>query len=100
MDERKEGLSYSIQGWKARGRLLYRTADKRQKDPFVQRACFPLDFTVNYVDKTVFIYHIQYVSISLIQTQKEALEKLPNEYTFKLTIILTMNYMMGIIYEL
>lgn len=43
--------------------LLYRTAGKTQKDPFVQRACFSLDFTVNYVGKTVFI-----------QTQKEALE--------------------------
>lgn len=32
--------------------------------------------------------------------KKEALEKLPNEYTIKLTIILTMNYMMGIFYEL
>lgn len=46
--------------------LLYRTAGKTQKDPFVQRACFFLDFTVNYVGKTVFIY--------LVQTQKEALE--------------------------
>lgn len=44
--------------------LLYRTAGKTQKDPFVQS--FSLDFTVNYVGKTVFIYQIQ--------TQKEALE--------------------------
>lgn len=46
--------------------LRYRNARKTQKDPFVQRACFSLDFTVNYVGKTVFIYQIQ--------TQKEALE--------------------------
>lgn len=52
---------------------------------------FPLDFTVSYVGKTVFIYQIQ--------TQKNS-RKLPNEYTIKLTIILTMNYMMGIFYEL
>lgn len=91
----KEGSSYSFPGTS-----VPHTADKTQKDPFVQRACFSLDFTVNYVDKTVFIYHIQYVPTSQIQTQKEALEKLPNEYTIKLTIILTMNYMMGIFYEL
>lgn len=57
--------------------LLYRTAGEIQKDPFVQRACFFfffLDFTVNYVGKTVFIYYIQYVPISQIQTQKESLE--------------------------
>lgn len=35
---------------------------------------FFLDFTVNYVGKTVFIYYIQYVPISQIQTQKESLE--------------------------
>lgn len=52
---------------------------------------FSLDFTVNYVGKTAFIYQIQ--------TQKSS-RKLPNEYTIKLTIILTMNYMMGIFYEL
>ena len=45
--------------------LLYRTAGKTQKDPFVQRVFLP-DFTVNYVGKTVFIYPIQ--------TQTEALE--------------------------
>lgn len=44
--------------------LLYPTAGKTQKDPFVPRVC--LDFTVNYVGKTVFIYQIQ--------TRKEALE--------------------------
>lgn len=47
---------------------------------------------MNYVGKTVFIYQIQ--------TQKRSSRKLPNEYTIKLTIILTMNYMMGIFYEL
>lgn len=56
--------------------LLYRTAGNTQKDPFVQRAsCFSLEFTVNYVVKTVFIYQVQ--------TQAEALENLPNEYTIK-----------------
>lgn len=39
-----------------------------QKDLFVS-----LDFTVNYAGRTVFIY----------QTQKEALEKLSNEYTIQ-----------------
>lgn len=60
---------------------------------------FPLGFTVTSVGTTVFIYYIQYVPISQIQTQKEA-RKLPNEYTIKLTIILTLNYIMGIIYAL
>lgn len=70
--------------------LLYHTAGKTQKDQFIPRACFPLDFTVNYVGKTVFIYQIQ--------TQKEALEN--DQMNIQLTIILTMTYMMGIFYEL
>lgn len=55
-----------------------------QKDLFVS-----LDFTVNYAGRTVSIY----------QTQKEALENYRMNIQFKLTI-LTMSYMKGIFYEL
>lgn len=43
---------------------------------------------MSYVDKTAFID---------TNTQRSS-RKLPNEYTIKLTLILTMNYIMGVFY--
>ena len=55
---------------------------------------------MNYVGKTVFhILHTVCSDQSDTNTKRIS-RKLPNEYTIKLTIILTLNYMMGIFYEL
>lgn len=54
---------------------------QRRKKKFLERVC-SADFTVNHVSKTVLIY--------LDTRQKKSSRKLPNEYTIKLTVILTM----------
>lgn len=91
----EEGSSYSFPG--APVPYVLPGEKTQNKDPFIQ--CF---FSSGFhselctVGKTVF----SHITHSLFQSDKgkeKALEKL-NEYT--ITIILTMNYMMGIFYEL